>query len=202
MTGCVQGTCTRLSNKCHGNIFRVWCGAHQLDLVVKKAFNQLMSDKFLNTLTGVTGHLRRQQNLIQDMKSACPTYTTTRWISMGKVLKWVKANRVRLLVHFSEKKPACTPLMEWWLVVIIIEALVERIEKTFSAMQGMQTLVCEQRLLLTALKQDIKEHCNIKGPMTNEESISFLAAATNDNLFGFWQNDYFVRKQEASEFNR
>ncbi len=197
MTGCVQGTCTRLSNECHGNIFRVWCGAHQLDLVVKKAFNRLMSDNFLNTLTGVTGHLRRQQNLIQDMKSTCATFVTTRWISMGKVLKWLKANRVRLLQHFSEKKPACTPSMEWWLVVIIIQGLVERIEKTFSAMQGTRTLVCEHRQLLTALEQDIKERCNIKGPMTNEESISFLAAVTNDPLYGFQQNKYCVRKQDV-----
>jgi hypothetical protein len=103
---------------------------------VKKAFNQLISDKFLNTLTAVTGHLRRQQNLIHDMKSACPTYATTRSISMGKVLKWLKANRLRLLVHFSEKKPACTSLMEWWLLVIIIQDLVDHVEKTLLAMQG------------------------------------------------------------------
>lgn len=73
MTGCEQAT-TRLSNECHGNIFRVWFDAHQLYLVVKKAFNKLMNDKYLNTLTGVTGHLRRQQNLIQDMK--CPALHT------------------------------------------------------------------------------------------------------------------------------
>ncbi|KAG7338215.1 hypothetical protein IV203_031377 [Nitzschia inconspicua] len=198
MTGCIQGTCTRLSNECHGNIFRVWCGAHQLDLVVKKAFNQLMNKKFLITLTGVTGHLRRQQNLIQDMKSSCPTFATTRWISMGKVLKWFKANRIRLFQHFSEKKPACTPSMEWWLVVIIIQGLVERIEKTFSAMQGTRTLVCEQRQLLTALKQDIKERCYINGPMTDEESISFLAAVNNDPLHGFHLNNYCVLRQEAA----
>lgn len=112
MTGCVQGTCTRLSNECHGNICRIWCGAHQLDLIVKKAFNDLMNETFLKILTGVTGHLRRQQNLSQEMNSSCPTYVTTRWISMGKVLKWLKANRVRLLLHFSTKKPACTPSTE------------------------------------------------------------------------------------------
>jgi len=43
MTGFVQGTCTRLSN--------------QLDLVLKKAFIDVMNEKFQETLTGVTGHL-------------------------------------------------------------------------------------------------------------------------------------------------
>ncbi|KAG7362784.1 hypothetical protein IV203_026144 [Nitzschia inconspicua] len=157
-----------------------------------------MSKKFLITLTGVTGHLRCQQNLIQDMKSSCPTFATTRWISMGKVLKWFKANRIRLFQHFSEKKPACTPSMEWWLVVIIIQGLVERIEKTFSAMQGTRTLVCKQRQLLTALNQDIKERCYIKDPMTDEESISFLAAVNNYPLHGFHLNNYCVLRQEVA----
>lgn len=88
--------------------------------------------------------------------------------------------------------------MEWWLVVIIIQGLVERIEKTFSAMQGTRTLVCEQRQLLTALKQDIKERCYINGPMTDEESISFLAAVNNDPLHGFHLNNYCVLRQEAA----
>jgi len=128
MTGCVQGTCTWLSNKCHGNICRIWYGAHQLDLVVKKVFNDLINETFLKTFIGVTGHLWRQQNLSQEMSSTCPTYVTTCWISMG--------NCVRLLLHFSTKKPACTPSKEWWLAVIIIQALVECIEKTFTAIQG------------------------------------------------------------------
>jgi hypothetical protein len=197
MTGCIQGTVTRLSKECHGDVFRIWCGAHQLDLVVKKALNELMDDKFLNTLTGVTGHLRRQQNLIQEMNSACPTYATTRWISMGNVLKWFRANRLRLLQHFSVKKPACEPSTEWWLVVIIIQALVERIEKTFSAMQGMKTLVCEQRRLLMELEHDIKERCNIKGPMTNEEALAFSNAIANDPSYGFQLHNYLVTKQEV-----
>ncbi|KAG7348299.1 hypothetical protein IV203_017004 [Nitzschia inconspicua] len=92
----------------------------------------------------------------------------------------------------------CTPSMEWWLVVIIIQGLVERIEKTISAMQGTRTLVCEQRQLLTALKHDIKERCYIKGPMTDEKSISFLAAVNNDPLNGFHLNNYCVLRQEVA----
>jgi hypothetical protein len=39
------------------------------------------------------------------MKSTCPTFVETRWISMGKRLKWLKVNRIRLLEHFESKKP-------------------------------------------------------------------------------------------------
>ncbi|KAG7336717.1 hypothetical protein IV203_030497 [Nitzschia inconspicua] len=67
-------------------------------------------------------------------------------------------------------------------------------------MQGTRTLVCEQRQLLAALKQDIKERCYIKGPMTDEESISFLAAVNNDPLHGFHLNNYCVLRQEVTSF--
>lgn len=198
MTGSIQGTVTRLSTECRGSIFRVWCGAHQLDLVVKKAFSQLLGEKFLSTLTGVTGHLRRQQNLIQEMKTTCPTFATTRWISMGKVLKWFAANRTRLLAHFTEKKPQCTPPTEWWLVVIIIQGLVERIEKTFVSMQGMRTLVCEQRQLLADLKRDIAERYSIKGPTTVERLNAFLSTSINaSNIFHL--SNYYTTKDEVAK---
>ncbi|KAG7359427.1 hypothetical protein IV203_034525 [Nitzschia inconspicua] len=61
-----------------------------------------------------------------------------------------------------------------------------------------RTLVCKQRQLLTALKQDIMERCYIKGPMTDEESISFFAAVTNDPLHGFHMNNYCVLRQEVA----
>jgi hypothetical protein len=32
MAGCVQGTCPHLERECHTPFFRIWCGAHQLDL--------------------------------------------------------------------------------------------------------------------------------------------------------------------------
>jgi hypothetical protein len=143
MTGCISGTCTRLAREFHSSIYRIWCGAHQLDLVVKKAFSRLCNETFLDTLTSMTGHLRRQQNLIREMKSACPTFVSTRWISMGKVLRWMKDNRLRLLQHFNEKNPTAllrvngglssVSFSRWW---------IER--RKLLLLQGMNTLVCEQ----------------------------------------------------------
>ena len=86
MTGCIQGTVTRLCREAKSEVYRVWCGAHQLDLVMKKAFNKLCDDQFVGIITSLTGHLQRQQNLIKETKSTCPTFAETRWISMGKLL--------------------------------------------------------------------------------------------------------------------
>jgi len=194
MTGCIQGTVTRLQQESHHSIFRIWCGAHQLDLVIKKAFNGLMDERFLTTLSGVTGHLRRQQNLLAEMKSTCPLFVNTRSISMGKVLKWLKVKRMRLLQHVEEKKPLCTPSVDWWLMVFIIQPMVERAEETFVALQGMNTLVCEQAQQLTRLQTDIMMRCNIQGPLSDHEKVAYLDDLSEDQTAAFVQGDYGVKR--------
>ena len=63
----------------------------------------------------------------------------------GKAFEVVDQQRVRLMLHFTEKIPACTPSIEWWIVVAVIYPLVQRVEATFISVQGMNTLVCEQK---------------------------------------------------------
>jgi hypothetical protein len=58
MTGCLSGTCTRLDRECYSSLYRVWCGANQLDLVTKKEYLKLNDGTFVASMTGVTGHFR------------------------------------------------------------------------------------------------------------------------------------------------
>ncbi|KAI2492556.1 hypothetical protein MHU86_22007 [Fragilaria crotonensis] len=202
MTGSIKGTCTRLSNECHSRVFRIWCGAHQLDLVMKRAFNRLCNEKFLDTLTSVTGHLRRQQNLIADMKSTCPMFVTTRWLSMGKLLKWLIDKRLRLLQHFNEKKPACTPSIDWWIVVAVIYPLVQRVETTFVKIQGMNTLVCEQKSQLSRLVYDLQARTNVNGPMTAEDHARLFPPTVEEQALVsefFFYNSYYVTRIKTAE---
>jgi hypothetical protein len=40
----------------------------------------------------------------------------------------------------------CTPSVDWWVVVAIIDPLVvQRVETTFEKIQGMNTVVCEKK---------------------------------------------------------
>ena len=41
MTGEFQGVVTRLENDTLHNVYQVWCGLHQLDLVMKHRFGQM-----------------------------------------------------------------------------------------------------------------------------------------------------------------
>ena len=89
-----QGIASCLQNVALPGFYRVWCAIHQLDLVLQKLYKSLCDDSFVGTMTSMTGHLRRQFNLIAQMGSKCPRFVETRWMSMTKVLKWLMANRV------------------------------------------------------------------------------------------------------------
>jgi len=93
MTGRVAGVVTHLSNAMHNEcpFIRVWCGAHQLDLIMEYIMNSIVKERFFTTMTGFITHLTRQQNLIADMQTTCPR-VVNRWLSTEKVIKWFKAH--------------------------------------------------------------------------------------------------------------
>ena len=83
MTGRVRGMATLIEKETPAKkIIRVWCGLHQLDLVMQQIHKSSLDDTFLATLTASIGHLRRQQKLIQKMHATCPNFGNTRWLSM------------------------------------------------------------------------------------------------------------------------
>ncbi|KAG7341555.1 hypothetical protein IV203_023507 [Nitzschia inconspicua] len=115
---------------------------------------------------------------------------------MGKLLKWLKIKRIRLQEHFAERKPSCTPAREWWLVVLIIQPLVELIEKTFLSIQGFNAFVQEQRQELHYLINDISSRCKLKGPLTAAEKLEFVKALEDDPFHGWILQDYCVERKE------
>jgi hypothetical protein len=94
MSGRYQGVVTYLCNNTPHLVYRVWCGAHQLDLVVQSATRKLLEGEFVQFVTNLTGNLRRQKILILEMKAKCPRFIDIRWMSIAKVLHWFNAKRV------------------------------------------------------------------------------------------------------------
>jgi hypothetical protein len=75
MTRVPKGIVSRIQAVAAKGLIRVWCAAHQLDLALKKALGRL-PEAFLTTLITMIAYLRRQQNLISEMKSKSPYYIT------------------------------------------------------------------------------------------------------------------------------
>jgi hypothetical protein len=81
MTGVRKGIVSRIQAVATKGFIRVWCGAHQLHLALKKTLGRL-PEAFLTTLTTMIAYLRRQQKLISEMKSKSPYYITVGWSSL------------------------------------------------------------------------------------------------------------------------
>eukprot|EP00957_Ditylum_brightwellii_P182541 13905417-Ditylum_brightwellii.AAC.1 len=59
-------------------LLRMWCGAHQLDLVFQKAVSKLCKNTFYHALTVLIGYLCQQFNFIADVGGKCLKVATTR----------------------------------------------------------------------------------------------------------------------------
>src|SRR5205814_8968442 len=83
MTGSSQGVVTRLEKEAQYKIYQVWCGIHQLDLVMKHAHRDIMDGEFNKIMCQLTGYLRRQYSLISVMQATCrkqQKHAGRRWV--------------------------------------------------------------------------------------------------------------------------
>ena len=171
MTGHLQGVVTRLARESlNTKFYRVWCGLHQLDLVLKHAYSDLYENEVVNTMKKFIQHLRQQNSLIAEMKAQCPQLTT-RWLCMGNVCKWLLMKRIDLFQHIksAETPILSTPPNWWWIVIAGINELTDIINPTFVKLQSPTLLVSVQSSLLDELATNISVVVGIRGPFPKEE---------------------------------
>jgi len=155
MTGRIGGVVTLLEKECSNPVLRIWCVAHQLDIVVKEATRGLLHEAFYKVAHALSVYLRAQQNLINDMGSKCPK-DTTRWIAFGGILSWLLEHRRRLVAHFEEKEPVQAPAPLWWVIAGAAQPFFERIAFTFTTVQSPMMVLSQQRQEVRNLFDDIQ----------------------------------------------
>jgi hypothetical protein len=176
MTGHISGMSTRIEQVATPGFIRIWCGLHQLDLVMQRVFVNALDEEFLGQLTSLIGYLRRQQSLISEMRTTCPKVAGTRWLSMGAVAKWFKTHRVAVQEYLDLKKPACAPSSSWWIFLYAIGAIAEQADIVFKSLQGLTTLISQQR---AQLQQLVTTYCDMT-LMTGPLSPGDIAALSSD----------------------
>ena len=123
------------------------CLLHQPDLKVKSAVIELLGGSWFSMPNKWVAYLRKQKNLVAEMSSTYPKYTT-RWVAMGKITKWNLSNIIRLLryidIDFDRSKSHQYPDSIWWIVTSIVDAIVSHINITFVKLQGRHLLVSQQ----------------------------------------------------------
>ncbi|KAH6570906.1 hypothetical protein BASA60_007513 [Batrachochytrium salamandrivorans] len=169
MTGRIRGLSTRIESEASPGIIQIWCGLHQMDLVMQRVFESALNEGYLTVLTTLIGYLRRQQNLIADMRVTCPKVATTRWLSMGTVAKWLTSNRVRIQRYLQDKNASCAPSPVWWTFLFAIQAIAEEASVVFISLQGLSTFVSQQRARLVGLVETYCQMSGMVGPLETSQ---------------------------------
>jgi len=214
MTGQRQGIASRLQNVALPGFYRVWCAIHQLDLVLQKLYNSLCDDSFVGTMTSMTGHLRRQFNLIAQMGSKCPRFVETRWMSMTKVLKWLMANRVPVEQHLQSRNVDWVPSGAWWITSGCLCRVMKLVDVAIVKLQGRQLQLAMQREILAGLSTDLCKLGSVQGPLTDLEmdfytgssELSFGSSVPDEvdpnqlHAYCVWKEKYVMTLDNALSF--
>jgi hypothetical protein len=111
MTNRIASIVIRLDAAMHADcpLTQIWCGAHQLDLVMEHIMNDVVKERFFIIMTSFITYIIRQQKLIVDMNTTCPCIVN-RWLLTEKVIKWFKIHHPELLMHIVDMNTTCPAL--------------------------------------------------------------------------------------------
>lgn len=158
---------TKLHQSSLEGCYRVWSGARQVKLVVETLFRQLFDDAFVDSLTAITGHLRRQDELITAMQSVCPRFVDTSWSAMGRLIDWFLAKRVVVKRYFDSAMPPCAPSAKWWVLMAALKRFTNIVNSTLSKIRGLTTQLTQQREFIDAMLVELVQVGYVRGPFEN-----------------------------------
>ncbi|OWZ12921.1 hypothetical protein PHMEG_00013840 [Phytophthora megakarya] len=166
MPSCARILVSRLAQDCVAAFYCDWGVVQQLEKAIQESFNGLCNQRFMSALTVLTGHFRRQSALIREMNGeVCPKFEEGRWRSIAYVLKWFTVNRARLIKLVQDTQPAGAPGKEWWITVLAVNGLMERVTIALTTLGGPVATLGTRRECLNKLVTDLAMMTGAVGPL-------------------------------------
>ncbi|BBN02960.1 hypothetical protein Mp_2g19640 [Marchantia polymorpha subsp. ruderalis] len=139
------GLVTLLGKEAENHILRIWCPAHQIDLVIKGCTKRMDGGDFYKTAHAFSVHLRAQQNLATTMGGTkCPK-DTTRWVAFDKLIKWILQHRVKLFNHIESRNSIQSPSKPWWIMATAVTSMFDTVAVTFAILQSRDLVLSQQQ---------------------------------------------------------
>lgn len=124
----------------------------------------MYQDSFVDSLTPLVSYLRRQYNLIAEMKYTYPKFIDTRWLSMEKSTKFLEMHRPDICEYLEAKNPACKPTTIWWIHLIALDLVATELVDVVARLQSVSTFLGQQQAQLEQLTVTLNELCPVAGP--------------------------------------
>jgi hypothetical protein len=139
MTGRLSRVVTRIQNVVKPNFMRVWCLLHQIDIIMQKVYKRVGCN-FYKTLTSIISFLRHQKNLVEEMQTICSNLSTTWWVSMSRVARFLVEKRSEIVTYFAETEPSDRfdqlPTLAFWILISVISEISTHVSECVKSLQG------------------------------------------------------------------
>ena len=117
MTGRSRGVVSILESNIQNKTYSIWCGAHRLDLIIQDEVSKNLRESIYQQLTTFISFLLCKVNFCTDVGGQCPKVATKRWLSLGRLCKWIIRKRPTIIEIFGDDRHhrANIPEAQWWL---------------------------------------------------------------------------------------
>ncbi len=149
-----------MANEAANPVLRIWCPLHQIDLVLKVAVEAVADGTWIEVVYSYSIFLRQQQNLITEMNAKCPK-KTNRWTHLGRVLKFYKVHRRRLIVYTTENNATKLPGDDWWVLTFALAPVVDAINTTLVLLQSRSIVIFQQAEFINNLIASLTDLFNV-----------------------------------------
>lgn len=166
MHGSIKGAVSRFDKETLPGFYRVWCMAHQLDLVIRHLMQSLLQESFHSSLSSLITYLRRQTSLTDQVGSTCPLVCATRWSSLGSATQWIFCHRTIISEFLCERNPSLHPDPQWWIFLATVRSFMNLYDECLIAIQGRDTIIPEQNARLEKLTVEIRDTVGILSPLS------------------------------------
>ncbi|CAI5729951.1 unnamed protein product [Hyaloperonospora brassicae] len=198
-TGWQQGLSSRLATLVQKPAFyRIWCGVHRLEVVVKNCVLAISHNAFYDELVSILAALRQDQQASGDDCSDClfvgtiiPDLMTAFSGARGftekltAVLMWLMEHRTTVVQRLRTKSPASEPSASWWVCVAAahrVMAEVTYVMKKLLSMESGPNLLSEQVQELRKLALMLADVAGTRRDLWESQDPSVCCAAGSFQL--------------------
>lgn len=133
-TSIQQGLAGRLSSLVtNPGFYLIWCGVHQLELVVKNAVLGFCQKSFFDELVALIASLRHSQDEafdVSEILDVASTATTSQGFTskLLRALKWMIEHRFAVTAYLQSTAPSMLPSASWWVCVAVAHRVLAEVE--------------------------------------------------------------------------
>jgi hypothetical protein len=127
---------------------------------LKAAAEAVADGTWIEVVYSYSIFLRQQQNLITEMNSKCPK-KTNRWTHLGRVLKFYKVHRRRLIEYTTEKNTTKLPGDNWWVLTFALAPVVDAVNTTLVLLQSRSIIISQQAEFINNLIASLTNLFNV-----------------------------------------